>query len=82
MEVLPAVVISLGIAVFALALVTTFLVTLQDTQTEGAYDYNSTQAGLEGLSEFNNWWVILAIAAVFLIIFGILAVIRSRTASI
>lgn len=81
-EMIPGAVISLGIAVFSLALVITLLATLQGTQTADSFAYNATQAGLEGLDEYNNWWVILVIASVFLIVFGLLAVIRNRTTAL
>lgn len=90
-EYVPQVVISLGIAVFSLTLIIILVTTFQNTFVTGAancnatntdacgFAYNATQGGLEGLDEYNNWWVILVISSVFLIVFGLLAVIRSRT---
>lgn len=99
-DAIPGAVVSLGIAVFSLALIITLVATFGTTlvsQNSGNTNctvgsvtdvngcgaaYNATAAGITGLAEYNNWWVILVISSVFLIIFGLLAVIRSRTSSI
>lgn len=91
MDMIPASVIAIGISVFALALILTFLGNLQDAQvtdTAGCnatdtyacgFAYNATQEGMEGLAEFNNWWVILVIGIIFLILFAFLATFRRQT---
>lgn len=82
MDAIPQAVIAIGISVFALALILTFLGNLQDTQTADTFEYNATQEGMEGLAEFNNWWVILVIGVIFLILFAFLATFRRQTAQV
>lgn len=71
MENLVAVVMALGVSIFALSLVTLFLAKF-DVATTDANASAALKAGMEGLGEFNNWWSLLAIASIFMILFAVL----------
>lgn len=77
MENIPKIVISLGIAVFALALVVLFLAKF-DSATDDANASQSIQEGIAGLREFDNWWSLLVISGVFLILFAVMFVIARQ----
>lgn len=91
MENIPKIVITLGIGVFALALIMVFLGTFNSAlqtmdDTDGVFNvddvgYNASISvinGIEGLREFDNWWSLLVISGVFLILFAVMFVIARQ----
>lgn len=92
MENLIPIIMSIAIAVMALGLVLTFLGKF-NTNVEAMvaaaavgdnYSLNNAsyvlEQGMIGLGEFNNWWSLISIAAIFLILFAVLFAI-ARTGS-
>lgn len=66
------VVLAVVIAVFITAMGAQMLGQLNDTQTANSYEANITLAGLEGLSQFSDWWTIIILAVILGIVVGVL----------
>jgi type II secretory pathway component PulF len=64
--------LSVVVAVFIVAMGAQMLGQLQDTQTGNTTEYNVTQAGLEGLGMFGDWWGIIILAVIIGIVVGVL----------
>ena len=69
---IPRVALFIGIAIFVVSLMAQLLGNLQDQQTADSAEYNVTEEGIEGLATFGDWWVIMVLAVILIIIIGLL----------
>lgn len=80
MDNLPKIAIAIALSVFVVGLTTLFLAEFNDATTNA----NATtvlNAGIDGLAEFNNWWGLLVISGIFLILFAVMFIIAKSSRS-
>jgi hypothetical protein len=59
------------VAVIAISIGATVLTSIQGTQTVDASDYNITQAGLEALGTFGDFFPVIVIVAIAAVVIGL-----------
>lgn len=69
---LMTVAIAMGVTVFVVGIVSSLLEGLQGTQTANGIAYNNTDKGLVAMSTFGDWYSIIILAFIGLIILGVI----------
>lgn len=67
----PAV-IAIGIAVIILAMVFVILENLETSLTAGGAARNATTEGIAGLAKFSDFWVVIVIAVIAMVVIGLI----------
>jgi len=64
--------LSMVVLVIIIAVGAQILGTIQDTQTENSTEFNTTKAGLEAMDEFSNWFTIIVLVLIAVVIIALL----------
>ena len=64
--------LSMVVLVFIIAVGAQILGTIRDTQTENSTEFNTTTAGLEAMDEFSNWFTIIVLVLIAVVIIALL----------
>jgi len=64
--------LAMVVLVIIIAVGAQILGTIRDTQTSGSYEYNTTTAGLDAMEEFGNWFTIIVLVLIAVVIIALL----------
>lgn len=72
--------IAMVVLIFVIAIGGELVGTLQSTQTPASVPYNISSKGLDALAVFGDWFVIIVVAIIGIVIIGILGYYRFKQA--
>lgn len=71
--------VMMGLIIITVSIMATVLGTLAGTQTASSVERNVTEAGLESMAIFSDWFSILVIVVVAAVVIGVLLIYLGRT---
>jgi len=77
-QMLPAALV-IGVAVIGISIVAQILGTIAATQTADSVENNLTDAGLTALAQWGDWFGIIIIVVIAVIVIGILMLLKGRS---